>query len=96
MKTLLDGIKSKYVDSADLIDTIATNHSYIFNAKDLNDQYNFYKSSNFTELENTYHRDNNFVTTMRGIKVRGVFDTLEEAYINLKAELPDKALPLLN
>lgn len=79
MKTLLDGIKSKYVDSADLIDTIATNHSYIFNAKDLNDQYNFYKSSNFTELENTYHRDNNFVTTMRGIKVRGVFDTLEEA-----------------
>lgn len=79
MKTLLDGIKSKYPDSSDLVDTITTNHAYIFNPKELNDQYNFFKSSKYTELENTYHRDNNFVTTMRGIKVRGVFDTIEEA-----------------
>jgi len=79
MKTLLDGIKSKYPESNDLVETIKNNHAYIFDAKELNDQYNFYKSSNFTELENTYHRDNNFVTTMRGIKVRGVFDTIEEA-----------------
>jgi len=79
MKTLLDGISSKYPDSKDLIDTIANNHSYIFNAKELNEQFNFFKSSNYTELENTYHRDNNFVTSMRGIKVRGVFDTIEEA-----------------
>ena len=79
MKSLLDGIKSKYSDSGDLIDTIKTNHSYIFDPKELNEQYNFFKSSKYTELENTYHRDNNFVTTMRGIKVRGVFDTIEEA-----------------
>jgi len=79
MKTLLDGISSKYPDSKDLIDTITNNHSYIFNAKELNEQFNFFKSSNYTELENTYHRDNNFVTSMRGIKVRGVFDTIEEA-----------------
>lgn len=79
MKTLLEGIKSKYTDSSDLVDTITTNHSYIFDPKELNDQYNFFKSSKYTELENTYHRDNNFITTMRGIKVRGVFDTIEEA-----------------
>jgi hypothetical protein len=30
-------------------------------------------------LESEYHRDNNFVTSIRGIKVRGVFDTIEEA-----------------
>lgn len=79
MKTLLDGISSKYPDSKDLIDTITNNHSYIFDAKELNEQFNFFKSSNYSELESTYHRDNNFVTSMRGIKVRGVFDTIEEA-----------------
>lgn len=79
MKTLLDGIKSKYPDSKDLVETITNNHAYIFDAKELNDQYNFFVSSKYTELENSYHRDNNFVTTMRGIKVRGVFDTIEEA-----------------
>jgi hypothetical protein len=79
MKTLLDGIKSKYPDSKELVETISSNHSYIFDAKELNEQYNFFKSSKYTELENSYHRDNNFVTSMRGIKVRGVFDTIEEA-----------------
>ena len=79
MKTLLDGIASKYPESKDLVDTVQQNHSYVFNAKDLNEQYNFFKSVNFNDIESSFHRDNNFITTMRGIKVRGVFDTMEEA-----------------
>ena len=79
MKTLLDGISSKYPDSKDLIDTINQNHAYIYNAKDLNEQYNFFKSVNYNDIEANFHKDNNFITTMRGIKVRGVFDTMEEA-----------------
>jgi hypothetical protein len=79
MKTLLDGISAKYPDSKELIDTINQNHAYVFNPKDLNDQYNFFKSVNYNEIESNFHRDNNFITTMRGIKVRGVFDTMEEA-----------------
>lgn len=79
IKTLLDGIYSKYPESKELIDAVKTNHSYIFDKKELNDQYTFYKSINGDEIEANFHRDNNFVTTMRGIKVRGVFDTIEEA-----------------
>lgn len=79
MKTLLDGISSKYSDSQELVNTIKTNHSYIFDAKDLNDQYNFFKSVNYNDIESNFHKDNNFKTTMRGIKIRGVFDTIEEA-----------------
>jgi hypothetical protein len=79
MKTLLDGLLAKYPDSKDLIETVNQNHSYIFNAKDLNDQYNFFKSIKQSDIESDFHRDNNFVTSMRGIKVRGVFDTMEEA-----------------
>jgi hypothetical protein len=47
----------------------------------MNDQYAFYKSVNNDELEANYHKDNNFITSMRGIKVRGTFDTIEEAKI---------------
>jgi len=79
MKVLLDGIKEKYPDTADMVNTIRDNHSYIFDNKEMNEQYTFYKSVNNDELEQSYHRDNNFVTSMRGIKVRGTFDTLEEA-----------------
>jgi len=79
MKTLLDGISSKYPESEDLIFTIKSNHSYIFDSKELDEQYKFFKSVNSSDIESQFHRDNNFQTSMRGIKVRGVFDTMDEA-----------------
>jgi len=79
MTTLLDGISAKYSDSKDFVDSIKENNAYLFNPKDMSEQYGFYKSVNNQELETSYHRDNNFVTSIRGIKVRGVFDTIEEA-----------------
>lgn len=79
MTTLLDGISSKYSDSKDFVDSVKENNAYIFNPKDMSEQYGFFKSVNNQDLESSYHRDNNFVTSIRGIKVRGVFDTIEEA-----------------
>ena len=79
MTTLLDGISEKYSDSKDFVDSVKENNAFIFDAKDMSEQYGFYKSINNQELESSYHRDNNFTTSIRGIKVRGVFDTIEEA-----------------
>lgn len=79
MTALLDGITSKYSDSKDFVDSIKENNSYIFNPKDMSEQYGFFKSVNNQDLETSYHRDNNFITSIRGIKVRGVFDTIDEA-----------------
>ena len=75
----MDGITSKYSDSKDFVDSIKENNSYIFNPKDMSEQYGFFKSVNNQDLETSYHRDNNFITSIRGIKVRGVFDTIDEA-----------------
>jgi hypothetical protein len=61
------------------VDSVKENNAFIFNPKDMSEQYGFYKSVNNQELETSYHRDNNFTTSIRGIKVRGVFDTIEEA-----------------
>ena len=79
MTALLDGISSKYSDSKDFVDSVKENNSYIFNPKDMSEQYGFFKSVNNQDLETSYHRDNNFITSIRGIKVRGVFDTIDEA-----------------
>lgn len=79
MKTLLDGLEAKYPDSADLIKTIRTNHDYVFNRDEMDSQYKFFKDTNSTEIETDFHKENNFKTSMRGIKIRGVFDTMEEA-----------------
>jgi hypothetical protein len=79
MTKLLDGIAEKYSDSKDFVGSVKENNAFIFNPKDMSEQYGFYKSVNNQELETSYHRDNNFTTSIRGIKVRGVFDTIEEA-----------------
>ena len=79
MKTLLDSLENKYPDSADLIKTIKSNHEYIFDSNELDEQYKFYKSVNSGEIEADFHKNNNFKTSMRGVKIRGVFDTIDEA-----------------
>jgi hypothetical protein len=79
MKTLYDGIIAKYPDSKDLMETIKTNHAYIYDVKELDEQYKFFKSTNSQEIESSFHKENNFRTTIRGIKIRGSFDTMEEA-----------------
>lgn len=79
MNMLFDGIQSKFPDSKDMIDNIRTNHKYICDSAEMNEQFKFFKSVNSSDIEADYHRDNNFQTTIRGIKVRGTFDTLDEA-----------------
>ena len=79
MKNLLESIKEKYPDQKDMVNTIIENNNYLFNHVEMNEQLNFFKSVNSEELEKNYHIDNNFITSIRGIKVRGTFDTIEEA-----------------
>jgi len=79
MDSLLANLENKYEDSKDLIKTIRTNHSHLFETTEMNEQYKFFKSVNSDDIEKEFHRENNFQTSVRGIKVRGVFDTVEEA-----------------
>jgi hypothetical protein len=79
MKTLFDGIQAKYPDSKDLVDTLKQNHSYVYDSDELQEQYKFFKSTKSSDIESDFHRENNFKTSMRGIKIRGTFDTIEEA-----------------
>ena len=76
---LLDGLKKKYPDDEGIIDVLKENHAHFFDVKEMQDQYKFYKGLNSQVLESDFLKINDFKTSMRGIKVRGVFDTLKEA-----------------
>jgi hypothetical protein len=76
---LLTNLKTKYPDDEALINVIKENNSHLFDVKEMQEQYKFYKGLNNYELESEFLKLNNFKTSMRGIKVRGVFDTLKEA-----------------
>lgn len=79
MDTLFNGLKNINPDNTELIDNIKKEHGYLFDVNELDSQYKFSKSVNESEVERLYHKENNFKTSMRGIKVRGVFDSIEEA-----------------
>jgi hypothetical protein len=53
-------------------------------SKDLSDDYKNYIDKNEDELEKTFSKENNFQTSVRGLKVRGVFPTQEEAELRCK------------
>ena len=81
VKDIFNNIKDKYPESKDLIDNVMENHKYILDANELNEQYKFFKSVNNEDLENKYAEKYGAVTSIRGVKVRGSFETIEEAKI---------------
>lgn len=74
-------LNEKYPDDSDTLRTIQERYSFIFNPSSLQDEYNFFVNNNSGSLEKDFYDSNNFQTSIRGIKVRGVFDTMKEADI---------------
>lgn len=81
---MLKNLAQKYPNDESIFDVIRENNAYVFNANELQEQFKFYKSFNSSKLESEYHAENKFQTSIRGIKIRGVYDTFEEADIRSK------------
>lgn len=84
IELLLNNLSQKYPQDTSLFDVLRENNSHIFSAIELQEQFKFFKSINSSKLESEYHSENKFQTSIRGIKVRGVYDTFEEADIRSK------------
>lgn len=79
MDTLLKALKTKYPNDEDMLNSIREVNQYVFDGNELQEQFRFFKDVNSADLEKEFYEKNDFKTSMRGIKVRGVFDTLKEA-----------------
>lgn len=76
---LFDFLLDKYKDDSDLIENVKKNNNYMNNVKLIDEYYKSIKNINSDVIEKKIHEDNNFKTTIRGFKVRGSFDTIDEA-----------------
>jgi hypothetical protein len=85
LSVMLMNLRSKYPQDAMIFDSIKDNQGYFFNHDQLQEQFRFFKQEKGHEVEEEFHALNNFRPTIRGFKVRGVFDTYQEAELRAKA-----------
>lgn len=84
MHDLLENLQKMHPESAGLIDNIRSNHCDIFTNEQLQDRYKHFCETNTDWLDAKFHEDNEFRTTIRGIKIRGVYPTKKEADIHVQ------------
>lgn len=81
MHELFDGLSVRYPKDKDNLRLMKDKYPQIFNKDAITEEFAFYASTNQDKLQKEYDEKNNFQTSIRGLKVRGVFDTLREAQI---------------
>lgn len=81
MTELFNGLKVRYPKDEDNLRMLKERYSYLFDSNAIGEEYSFYVNQHENELQKTFDEMNNFKTSIRGIKVRGVFDTMREAQI---------------
>ena len=81
MNTFFTRLVERYPNDADSLNSIKENNQHIFNPDSLYDDYIYYVNNNSLNLEKEYLEKNNYQTSLRSLKIRGVFDTLKEADI---------------
>lgn len=65
-----------------------------FREENVNEEYENYLFKNKQTLEEKYHEENNFQTSMRGLKIRGTYSTRQEA--EMRARRLQKQDPSFN
>ena len=92
MTEFFENLALKYPDDAGTLKTIKERYSYLFDKTTVQNEYNFFVDNNSANLEEEYYKANDFQTSIRGLKVRGVFDTIREAEIRAQVlkKLDDK------
>lgn len=89
--TMLDVHKDN-VELTDGLRSIRNRYEHLFNTDVIGHEFEAYVRMNGDRLESEYLEKNDFQTTIRGLKVRGSYDTLREAQIRAQVlkRLDDK------
>lgn len=77
-------LSEKYPDDVDVLKTIKDKYDHVFSPERFYDDYLYYVNNNSVNLEKEYYQSNGFQTSIRGLKIRGVFDSLKEAEVRAK------------
>ena len=69
-------------------------HLYTIDQEEIDDKFSMYRIQNAVELDKQFDEENNFKTSVRGLKVRGIFNERKEAEDRCKI-LREELSPLL-
>lgn len=75
---------AKFKDNQEILDMlhlIKERYDYVFSDESLNTEFKFFKQQNADALETEYYEKNSFQTSIRGLKVRGSYESLPEAKV---------------
>ena len=78
---LFENLKLKYPDDEDGFQTIMDRYRFLFNKKHMQEEYRYFLDEKNDELNNEFNQEVDFQTNVRGLKVRGSYDTLREAQV---------------
>lgn len=81
VQELFSGLQTRYPKDTDNLRMLKERYSYLFEKNVIGDEYAFFVANHGKELQEAFDAKNDFKTSIRGIKVRGVFDTIREAQI---------------
>ena len=75
----LDVLANLFPDKKDEIRIMRDNFEHLFDEGKIHDNYRHFAQENESVLDKEFYEKNAFQTCVRGIKVRGTYDTLDEA-----------------
>ena len=88
LKIMFENLTEKYKDDSatkEMINALRDRYDYMWNYDDLHAEYEFFKQQNIEKLDSEFNEQNKFRTSVRGIKVRGVYDGMPEAIARAQA-----------
>jgi hypothetical protein len=83
---LFDGLKQKFAGDEgvqDMVRSLADRYDYLTGDDEMQSNYDVFCATH-PELEREFHEQHSFQTSVRGIKVRGCYDTFPEAENRVK------------
>lgn len=81
VRELFENLTIKYPDEEDGFKSIADRYRFLFNDKHMQEEYKYFMDEKAEELDKEFSESVDFQTNIRGIKVRGSYNTMKEAQI---------------
>jgi hypothetical protein len=75
---LFDELREKFPSEADGMRIIQENYGFVFNESNMQDDFNKFLVAN-PQLEKEFDEGNGYRTSIRGVKVRGSYESVQEA-----------------
>lgn len=81
LNELVDGLEEQYKTDSDKFRSIREEFEYLFKPDRIHEEFNVFSQNNKEVLDAELNKKYDFQTNIRGIKVRGVYESIEEAKV---------------